>query len=322
MPRVISVNNHRFPGPNQYYAGPPTPTGASSSTWVPVSTGVLIIAFPAYNFVGSSPGIGYRYDITTNTTTAESYAYGTYPNLAGGGVNAQFRKGYFCSLGGGFALVGRIDTSSGTSIAWIYNDQTRSFTSINGPGFILSSGSSSLAVGAYHLGPNLAYVEHNGQAFVYNRINNTWTSAATITSVWTGARISDGLLYLAGKKNESAPNATTYTADSAESWIYNHSTNTVTALGHSLQLKFPPTEGIGGSSYLRTKSGQMANFANDGIIALGANNNWLVYRHSIGTIITRPATYIPQYIALLRSNPVSYVLDRAVDPSTNYVYSW
>lgn len=308
MPRVISVNNHRFPGPNQYYAGPPTPTGASSSTWVPVSTGVLIIAFPAYNSVGSSPGIGYRYDIATNTVTTQNYAYNTYPNLEdGGGPTGTFRKGYFCSLGGGFALVGRIDTSGSPAVpsaAWVYNDQTRSFTAINGPGFILSQGNPAPTMGAYYLGPNLGYVEGNGQAYVYNRINNTWSSAAGLTSVWTGGRISDGLLYLAGKVG---------TAQSAQSFVYNHSTGTVTALGHGLELKVPPPV---------TRSGQMENFANDGIIALGANNNWLVYRHSTRSIISRPATYIPQYIALLRSNPVSYVLDMGVDPSTNYVYSY
>ena len=320
MPRVISVNSHRFPGPNQYYAGP----SPAVSTWVQVSTGVLIIPFPAWNVTNLSPGVGARYDITTNTVTTQNYAFNTYPNIEdGGGPTQTFRKGYFCSLGGGFALVGRIDTASGTgapSRAWVYSDQTRSFTAINGPGFILSEGSPAPTMGAYYLGPNLGYVEGNGQAFVYNRINNTWSSAAGLTSVWTGGRISDGLLYLAGKVNESNAGINTYTAQSAQSFVYNHSANTVTALGHGLELKVPPTEDFGGTRRVLTRSGQMQNFANDGIIALGANNNWLVYRHSTGSIISRPRTYTPNYIALLRSDPLTYVLDTPT--SSDYVYSW
>lgn len=305
MPRVISVNNHRFSGPDLYHTGPSTvdPGGQMIEAWVSPAPGILI-----------SPYGNRRYNLITNTTSTMA----TLPDY----TYADRERPAFASLGGGYAQVLRIkDNLGGTATVtnWIWNDATLSW-SVGATLTISTLYNQDRSNGLYALSLNRTFFEHGTQAWIYNRLSNTWTSAGTMPrEVWAAGKIAEGLLYLAGKEDESL-GLSTYTAQSAQSFLYNASSGTYTNLGHALELKVPTTRDFGGTRAVQTRSGQMEQFTASGVIGIGANSNWITYRHDLGVVSSRARTYTPENMALLRPDPIAYALNIAA--GTDYVYSW
>lgn len=311
MPKIISVDNHRFPGPNKYYALPGPWPGGSFITMV--SPGILVAMFPDFSSGSGSPGTGARYSIVTNTITAQSYPYQTYPNLEGAGVDATWRKGFACSLGGGFALAGRIDTVSGASQpvkCWLYNDATRSFSSLNAPPIVLSEGSPAPNIAAYQLGENMAFLETGTQAFklVKSGASYVWSSAPDMPRFASAAaHYGEGLLYIAGSQLiDGIPIDGTYV--SAPSFSYSLAGNAYTELNHTLNLSISSTTG----------RGVMARLPGIGVVGVGPNN-YQVYSPGTNSILIRPRSETVGILQPLRTQPATYLI---LAGGTNRVYSW
>lgn len=318
MPKVVNVNNHRFVGTNIYHTGPTAldPGGGIISAWVSPQPGILISAYPTDANPGD-PTTMYRYNILTNTTTTINVT-GTRPNY----TYADRDRPAFASLGGGYAqslVVVDNNDGSATVSNWIWNDSTLTWSA--GAGFtIASSYSKDKSNGLYELALGKTLFEHGTQAWVYNRTANTWTSVGPMPrEVWAAGKIAENLLYLAGKEDESSAGTNTYTAQSAPSFVYDAVANTWTTLGHSLELAVPPTEDFGGTRAVVTRSGQMQQFLDDGVIGIGANNRWMTYRHSLNLVSSRTRSNAVRYMQLLRPNPICWALETA---TTDYVYSW
>lgn len=325
MPRVISVNNHRFPGPNLYHAGPTAfaPGGGMVQGWVATQPGILISPYPA-NAVSTSATTMRRYSLITNTITTI--------NIAGSAPRPDYtyndrERPAFATLGGGFAQVLRIKdglSGSATVTNWIWNDNTLSW-SVGATLTISTLYNQNRSSGLYPLSLGRTFFEHGTQAWIYNRSGNNWTVAAPMPrEVWAAGRISEGLLYLAGKEDEvpgqEGGSGFPYSAQSAQSFLFDASNNTYTDLGHALELKVPPTESFGGTIAVETRSGQMQQFQSSGVIGIGANSNWITYRHDLGIVASRARTQTPDNIQLLRPDPLCYALNTAT--TTDYVYSW
>lgn len=280
MPRVISVNNHRFSGPNLFHNAPNVTPGAM------VSPGILVNMFPTFSGIGGTPGTGSRYNLVTDTATVESYPYGTYPNLEGSGMDSQFRKGAFCSLGGGFGMAIRIDTATGADSpvrTWIYSDATRAFSTINPtPSVTLPIGSSAPNIGLHQLGDNLAFFQVGTQGFVYNRISNTWSATPTMPrEVRAAAYYGEGLLYLVGRQLIDG----SYRAST--SFTYNRSTNTFTELNHTLNVS------------------ALARLEGIGVIGIGTDN-WQIYNVNTNSILIRPRAQAANSLLPVRTSPAAY----------------
>lgn len=318
MPRVISVNNHRFPGPNQYYAGPTSleAGGLQISGWVSPSPGILITPFPKDESV-NDPSLMYRYNLITNSVQTITLPAGApRPNYSYVGGE---RPGY-ASLGGGFAQSIRRKSQDGvvTITNWIWNDSTLTWSlgaSLTG---------SSIASALYELSPNRTILMSGSGAHIYNRITNTWTAVATNAprNHWAGAKISDNLVYFAGVENEvfGTGGTESYTASSAPSFIFNGSNNTWIDLSHSIELQIPKIGSFGGTTGIVTRCGLMQQFGTAGVIGIGKNNDWVIYRHDLGIVYSRPRSQNLVDITLLRPNPTAYVLN--TESNTGYVYSY
>lgn len=317
MPRVISVNNHRFPGPNRYYPGPTSlePGSRWVSAWVSPSPGILITPFPESSNV-TQPSLMYRYNLITNSVQTITLPVGApRPSQDSGSPG-------YASLGGGFAQVVRQVNQQGvvTITNWIWNDSTLSWSL--GASLV---GSSTVVGGLYELSINKTILVSGSGAHIYNRITNNWTAVATNAPRlhWTGAKISENLVYFAGVENEvlgTGGGNPSYTASSAPSFIFNGSNNTWTDLSHSIELQIPKIDQRGGNTFIVTRCGLMQQFGTAGVIGIGKNNDWVIYRHDLGIVYSRPRSQNPVDITLLRPDPIAYVLNMA--NNSGYVYSW
>lgn len=316
MPKVVSVNIHRFPGPDTYYVGPTAldPGGQMEAAWVSPSPGILISAYPA----SAGPTLNTtmsRYNLVTNTVSTLTVGL-TRPDY----TYADRERPAWASLGGGYAQSLRIkDNNDGTATVtnWIWNDSTQTW-STGATLTIPTAYGQGKSNGLYPLSVGRTLFEHGTSAWIYTRSTNTWSSPLTMPrEVWAAAQIAEDLIYFAGKRDEAT--GVTYSAESAESFIYDRVANTFTSLGHAIELVVPPIRAFGGNEMVVTRSGQMAKL-NTGVIGIGTNSRWVTYRHDLNILSTRARTQTPYNIELLRPDPLSYALNTST--TTDYVYSY
>lgn len=319
MPRIISVNNHRFPGPDRSYAGPTAfePGGQMISGWISPSPGILITPYPD-STAPNSPSSMYRYNLATNTTTTIT--------IPGGGTRPSYdysdrERPAYASLGGGYTQSLRIKDNidgSATVTNWIWNDSAQTWST--GASLTIPSGyNQNKSNGLYALAVGKTLFEHGTQAWIYTRSTNSWAVVGTAMprEVWTAGKVAENILYLAGKEDEVT--GVSYSAQSAQSFLFDAIAGTWTNLGHAIELAIPPTRDFGGTLAVQTRSGQMQQWRTNGVMGIGANSNWIVYDRSQGILFSRARSITPLNISALRSDPLSWAVNTA---TTDYVYSW